>query len=72
MTTLSFTGLSAFPPTPANAEDIVDTDKLGLLVNRLVKAGVDSIGLLGSNGIYAYLDRSERSRAVAAAVEACA
>ncbi|UHD43840.1 dihydrodipicolinate synthase family protein [Aureimonas altamirensis] len=70
MTTLSFTGLSAFPPTPANADGIVDTDRLGLLVNRLAEAGVDSIGLLGSTGIYAYLDRTERSRAVAAAVEA--
>ena len=70
MTTLSFTGLSAFPPTPANAEGIVDTDKLGLLINRLAEAGVDSIGLLGSTGIYAYLDRAERGRAVAAAVEA--
>ena len=70
MTTLSFTGLSAFPPTPASADGIVDTDRLGLLVNRLAEAGVHSVGLLGSTGIYAYLDRAERSRAVAAAVEA--
>lgn len=65
-----FTGLSAFPLTPANPDGIVDTAALGVLVERLVTAGVDSIGLLGSTGIYAYLDRVQRGRAVAAAVEA--
>lgn len=67
-----FAGLSAFPLTPADAEGRVDTDTLGVLVDRLATAGVDSIGLLGSTGIYAYLDRAERARAVAAAVEAAA
>lgn len=67
-----FVGLSAFPLTPADAEGRVDTDTLGVLVDRLAAAGVDSIGLLGSTGIYAYLDRAERARAVAAAVEAAA
>jgi 4-hydroxy-tetrahydrodipicolinate synthase len=65
-----FTGLSAFPLTPADPDGIVDAAALGLLVERLVTAGVDSIGLLGSTGIYAYLDRVQRGRAVAAAVEA--
>ncbi|QQV79387.1 dihydrodipicolinate synthase family protein (plasmid) [Sphingomonas aliaeris] len=65
-----FTGLSAFPLTPANTDGVVDTAALGLLIDRLVTAGVDSIGLLGSTGIYAYLDRHQRKRAVAAAVEA--
>lgn len=65
-----FTGLSAFPLTPADAEGVVDTAALGVLVDRLAAAGVDSIGLLGSTGIYAYLDRAERARAVASAVEA--
>jgi 4-hydroxy-tetrahydrodipicolinate synthase len=64
-----FTGLSAFPLTPTNADGIVDTDALSLMVERLVQAGVDSIGLLGSTGIYAYLDRSERIRAMQAALE---
>ncbi|MBA4789621.1 MAG: dihydrodipicolinate synthase family protein [Rhizobiales bacterium] len=70
--TLSFTGLSAFPPTPADAEGIVNVDALALLVDRLAGTGPTSIGLLGSTGIYAYLDRAERKRAVAAAVEAAA
>lgn len=69
MSTL-FTGLSVFPPTPADANGVVDTATLGVLTERLVEAKVDSICLLGSTGIYAYLDRAERSRAVAAAVEA--
>jgi 4-hydroxy-tetrahydrodipicolinate synthase len=67
-----FTGLSAFPLTPADREGVVDTEMLGQLVDRLASAGVDSIGLLGSTGTYAYLDRAERDRAVAAAVEAVA
>ena len=67
-----FIGLSAFPLTPANADGEVDTDAVGRLVERLVEAGVHSVGLLGSTGIYAYLDPSERARAVAAAVEAIA
>ncbi len=65
-----FTGLSAFPLTPADGDGVVDTDALGLLVDRLARAGVDSVSVLGSTGTYAYLDRDQRNRAVAAAVEA--
>jgi len=67
-----FEGLSAFPLTPADAQGRVDVDALSRLLERLVEAGVASIGLLGSTGIYAYLERPERRRAVAAAVEAVA
>lgn len=42
------------------------------MLDRLVAAGVDSISVLGSTGTYAYLDRSERLRALAAAVAAVA
>lgn len=72
MSAAVFQGLSAFPLTPADADGRVDAEALARLLERLVAAGVDSIGLLGSTGIYAYLDRAERSRAVAAAVEAVA
>lgn len=65
-----FTGLSAFPLTPADGDGIVDTDALGVLVDHLAGTGVDSVTVLGSTGIYAYLDRDQRNRAVAAAVEA--
>ncbi len=65
-------GLSAFPITPANAEGRVDVDALRKLVARLGAAKVNSIGLLGSTGTYAYLSRSERRRALEAALEEAA
>ena len=64
-----FHGLSAFPITPADARGRVDTDALATLVERLAAAEVDSVGLLGSTGTYAYLDRAERRRAVEAAAD---
>lgn len=62
-------GLSAFPITPADASGRVDTVALRRLIDRLNAAGVDSIGLLGSTGIYMYLTREERRRAIEAAQE---
>jgi 4-hydroxy-tetrahydrodipicolinate synthase len=64
-----FRGLVAFPITPADAEGRVDLAGLQRLVARLDMAGVDSVGLLGSTGTYAYLTRAKRRRAVEAAVE---
>lgn len=64
-----FSGLAAFPITPADADGRVDLAALRGLVRRLVEAKVDSIGLLGSTGTYAYLSRSERRRAIEAAVD---
>ncbi|MTH78531.1 dihydrodipicolinate synthase family protein [Paracoccus aestuariivivens] len=64
-----FKGLSAYPVTPADAGGRVDTAALRRLVRRLADAGVDSVGLLGSTGSYPYLDRSERRRAVDAALD---
>ena len=63
-----FQGLSAFPLTPADDAGRVDTEALGRLLERIVRAGADSVGLLGSTGGYAYLSRGERRRAVEAAV----
>lgn len=63
-----FTGLSAFPLTPMN-EDRIDEVSYVRLISRLVKAGVDSIGALGSTGSYAYLTRAERARLAKLAVE---
>jgi 4-hydroxy-tetrahydrodipicolinate synthase len=62
-------GLAAFPITPADADGRVDTASVRKLVARLCAAGVDSIGLLGSTGTYAYLSRAERRRALEAALE---
>ena len=47
----------------------MDTDALTRLLRRLADAGVDSIGLLGSTGTYAYLTRAERRRAIETAAE---
>ncbi|WP_309139651.1 dihydrodipicolinate synthase family protein [Siccirubricoccus sp. G192] len=47
----------------------MDTDALAALLRRLEEAGVDSVGLLGSTGTYAYLTRAERRRAIEAAAE---
>lgn len=61
-------GLSAFPLTPMNKERIDEAAFIGLL-ERLTLAGVDSIGVLGSTGSYAYLSPQERARVAALAVE---
>jgi 4-hydroxy-tetrahydrodipicolinate synthase len=64
-----FTGLAAFPITPADAEGRVDVAALRRLVRRLADARVDGIGLLGSTGTYPFLNRAERRRAIDAAVD---
>ncbi|MGE6739128.1 dihydrodipicolinate synthase family protein [Allorhizobium pseudoryzae] len=65
-------GLSAFPPTPTDTEGTVQAEALARLIDRLATTGVDSIGLLGSTGGYAFLSREERRRAVEIAREAVA
>jgi 4-hydroxy-tetrahydrodipicolinate synthase len=67
-----FSGLAAFPITPADTEGHVDVAGVRKLVRRLVSANVDSIGLLGSTGTYAYLSRAERRCAIEAAVDEAA
>lgn len=64
-----FKGLSAFPITPANEHGVVETTGVMHLTAYLSSSGVDSIGLLGSTGTYAYLNRTERCRAVRTAVK---
>ncbi|GGG68829.1 dihydrodipicolinate synthase family protein [Kocuria dechangensis] len=64
-------GLCAFPLTPVSEEG-VDEAALTGLVARLTAAEVDSIGVLGSTGIYPYLDRTERSTVLEVAVAAAA
>ena len=62
-------GLSAFPITPADPSGQVDVAALRRLLAPLVEAKVDSIGLLGSTGIYPFLTRAERRRATDAAMD---
>jgi 4-hydroxy-tetrahydrodipicolinate synthase len=62
-------GLSAFPITPADRDGNVDEPALEKLLDRLIEAKVDSIGLLGSTGTYMYLSRQQRQRAIEVAVD---
>lgn len=60
---MKFSGLCAFPLTPLNEAGLQE-DVFIRLIQRLVAAKVDSIGVLGSTGSYAYLNRLERSRVI--------
>ncbi|MCK2036547.1 dihydrodipicolinate synthase family protein [Microbacterium sp. SSW1-49] len=62
-----FTGLSAFPLTPLH-DDTVDERAFAGMVERLARAGVDSITALGSTGCAAYLSPIERARVARLAV----
>lgn len=63
-----FTGLSAFPLTPVTARDI-DEQGFSKILTRLTAARVDSLGVLGSTGSYAYLSREQRKRISTLAVQ---
>ncbi|ODR12107.1 dihydrodipicolinate synthase family protein [Mycobacterium shimoidei] len=52
-------GIIAYPVTPFDSTDSIDTAALSALVDRLVSAGVHAIAPLGSTGELAYLDESE-------------
>lgn len=56
-----FTGLCAFPLTPVTGND-VDEAGFRKILSRLTTARVDSLGILGSTGSYAYLTREQRKR----------
>lgn len=67
-----FTGLSAFPLTPTDDEGRLKPELLQRFLERIVVAGTDSIGLLGSTGGYAFLTPEARKRTLRAAVECVA
>ncbi len=58
-----FSGLCAFPLTPLNNGQ-VDEESFARIMARLTTAGVDSLGILGSTGSYAYLTRQQRQRVI--------
>ena len=66
-----FTGLSAFPLTPMDEQGIHEHE-VARVVERLAQAKVDSIGVLGSTGSYAYLSVEERARVAKLSVESAA
>lgn len=64
-----FRGVAAFPVTPADEDGRVDVGALQTLLDRIKRAGMGSICVLGSTGAYPYFSRGERRRAVQAAAE---
>ncbi len=62
-----FHGLSAFPLTPLKEGTFNEQSFINLL-RPVIDAGVDSLGILGSTGSYAYLTVEERGRIARCAV----
>lgn len=70
---LSLQGIIAYPVTPFSADGAaVDTDKLGTLVDRLVRDGAHAVAPLGSTGESAYLTEPEFDAVVDVTVGAVA
>ncbi len=67
---MTMRGLSAFPITPTDAAGSPLPADLRRLILRLRHAGVDSIGVLGSTGGYAYLDADQRRAVLETALDA--
>ncbi len=65
---MDFTGLSAFPLTPFNGFGVDEKSFINIM-NRLTTARVNSIGVLGSTGSYAYLNRNEREYVTKLAID---
>ncbi|MFC4701288.1 dihydrodipicolinate synthase family protein [Glaciecola siphonariae] len=59
-----FSGLSGFPITPIK-DGRADIDTLSAIVRHVDASGLDSIGVLGSTGSFAYLNQLERERVMA-------
>ena len=73
MTTPShFHGVFPYLVSPLDADGTIRTKVLGRLCDDLVKAGVHGLTPLGSTGEFAYLDGDQRTRVVAATIEAAA
>ena len=64
-----FSGLSAFPLTATDKEGRLMSDVLERHLERIVLAGPDSVGLLGSTGSYAYLTITERKHVLRVATQ---
>lgn len=65
---MNFSGLCAFPLTPMNGETI-DWSAFTRLIQKLVSAKVQSIGVLGSTGCYPYFSLEERREILRVALE---
>lgn len=64
-----FSGLSAFPLTPTDQDGRLKPDVFARHLDRVARAGVASVGVLGSTGSYAYLTVADRKRMLRVAAE---
>ncbi|MDO6668375.1 dihydrodipicolinate synthase family protein [Paracoccus sp. 1_MG-2023] len=63
-------GLSGFPITPMDAEGDPILGAIAPLIRRMADAGLDSAGVLGSTGGYAYLTEDQRKTVLSEALDA--
>ena len=63
-------GLSGFPITPGDADGNPLPGAMAPLIDRMAEAGLDSVGVLGSTGGYAYLTEDQRRAVLTEALEA--
>ena len=72
MLAMTFSGVTAYPVTPLLPGGALDLDSLERSVATLARSGVDGIVVLGTSGLFAYLDAPERAEVVRTAVRAAA
>ncbi|MFK0250046.1 dihydrodipicolinate synthase family protein [Amycolatopsis azurea] len=65
-------GVVAIPVTPFGADDAVDTETYGKLVDRVLTAGVEVVTPNGNTGEFYALDEAETRRCLEVTVEAAA
>jgi 4-hydroxy-tetrahydrodipicolinate synthase len=65
-----FAGVIGYPITPTADDGGLDLDSFQRLVRRGAAGGLGAVGVLGSSGGFAYLNRGERADVVRAAVGA--
>ncbi|MCH2164696.1 MAG: dihydrodipicolinate synthase family protein [Marinovum sp.] len=61
---MNFTGVLAFPLTPMNADGTLDEGCFRAGLDRLLSSGVNSIAIMGSTGLAAYLPMETRLAAI--------
>ncbi|RKQ36453.1 dihydrodipicolinate synthase family protein [Kocuria tytonis] len=70
MLSMTFSGVIAYPVTPLLPGGGLDVESLERSVAQLARSGVDGIVVLGTSGLFAYLDAQERAEVVRTAVRA--
>lgn len=65
-------GICPAIPTPTTADDVIDRRAVGVLIDHLLKGGVDGVVPLGGTGEFGSLSHAQRVQMVAACAEAAA